>query len=68
MDLEEKSSSDSQEEAPLDPPDQSIEHLTGFSSILSLQEYEEAIDPKREPQLYLCERLDQACGSNAKAW
>ena len=51
MDQEERGLSDSQEEAPLDSLDQPIESLTGFSSILSLQAHEDAIDLKREPQL-----------------
>ena len=52
---EEGSLNDSQEDAPLEPLDQPTEPLTGFSSILSLQEYEEALNPKRGPQLYLCD-------------
>ena len=35
--------------------DQSAEPLTGFSSIFSLQEYEDTLSPKKEPQLYICD-------------
>ena len=55
MDQEEESLSDSQEEAPVDPLSQPTEPLTGLSSTLPTQEYEEEMDPKREPQLYLCD-------------
>ena len=31
------------------------EPLTSFASILSLQEYEDALSPTKEPQLYICD-------------
>ena len=55
VDQEEGSLSDSQEETPREPLSQPSEPLKGFSSVLSLQEYEDAVDSKREPQLYLCD-------------
>ena len=55
MDQEEESLSDSQGEAPIDLPSQPTEPLTGYSSILLAQEYEEEVDMRREPQLYLCD-------------
>ena len=55
VDQEEESLSDSQEEAPVEHLGQPTGPLIGFSSTLSPQEYEDAVDPKREPQLYLCD-------------
>ena len=51
--VDQESSSDSQEEIPVE--DQVAEPLTSFSSILSLQEYEDALCPTKEPQLYICD-------------
>ena len=51
--VDQESSSDSQEEIRIE--NQMVEPATGFSSILSLQEYEEALNPRKEPQLYICD-------------
>ena len=51
--VDQGSSSDSQEETPIEG--HTAEPLTDFSSILSLQEYEDALNPKKEPQLYICD-------------
>ena len=47
VDQEEESLSDSQDEAPIDLLSQPTEPLTGLSCILTTQEYEEVVDPKR---------------------
>ena len=51
--VDEESSSDSQEE--FFTEDQAAEPVTSFSSILSLQEYEDVLSPTKEPQLYPCD-------------
>ena len=55
MDQEDDSLSDPQEEAPIVLPSQPTKPPTGFSSILPVQEREEEMDLRREPQLYLCD-------------
>ena len=39
--------------------EQAADPLTSFASILSLQEYEDALNPTKEPQLYLCDDWTQ---------
>ena len=46
--VDQGSSNDSQEETPIQG--QTVEPLTGFSSIVSPQEYAEGLNPKKEPQ------------------
>ena len=53
VDDDEENSGDSQEEFPI--KDQTAEPLTSFASILSHQEYEDALSPTKEPQLYVCD-------------
>ena len=51
--VDEESSSESQPEFSVE--DQAAEPITSFANLLLLQEYEDALSPTKEPQLYLCD-------------